>query len=251
MRYSPSYRTALTLILVAGAACEATDAREGSDGVTTDLSASLLETGRAQASRSADGAGPTASPPPGTALDPTSLGFDSGAEGAPIQVVEFSDFGCGYCARFHNEVFPELEREYVATGKVEWKYIPMILGIFGENAELAAHVGECAGEQDRFPAMRDRLFADQAEWKRAGDPRAVFDRFAREQGLDFERFTRCVDEQWRADRVASGTQLSRQAGVRGTPTFFVVDFGAVPGMLPLDVFREVLDTVYAQRTRGR
>ena len=136
MRYSPSYRTALTLILVAGAACEATDAREGSDGVTTDLSASLLETGRAQASRSADGAGPTASPPPGTALDPTSLGFDSGAEGAPIQVVEFSDFGCGYCARFHNEVFPELEREYVATGKVEWKYIPMILGIFGENAEF-------------------------------------------------------------------------------------------------------------------
>ena len=183
-------------------------------------------------------------------MDLAALGFDAGTAGAPLQVVEFSDFGCGYCARFHAEVFPSLEKEFIQTGKVEWKYIPMILGMFGPNAELAAHVGECAGEQGHFPTMRDRLFAHQGDWKRADEPRLVFDELARAEGLDMDRYRRCVDEGWRAERIAGGTQLSRQAGVRGTPTFFVVGYGSIPGMLPLDVFRQVLDTAYAERTRA-
>ena len=44
------------------------------------------------------------------------------------------------------------------TGKVEWKYVPMILGMFGPNSEYAAEAGECALEQDKFPEARDRLF---------------------------------------------------------------------------------------------
>jgi hypothetical protein len=184
-------------------------------------------------------------------LSLASLGFEDGAADAPVQIVEFSDFGCGYCARFHDEVFPTLEREYVRTGKVAWKYVPMVLGIFGPNAENAARAGECAGEQGRFPGMRDRLFAGQREWKRADDPLAIFDRYASEESLDLERFRRCVGEGWRDDRVTAGTRLSRQVGVRGTPTFFVVGYAPIPGALPLDLFRQIIDTVYAERARSR
>jgi protein-disulfide isomerase len=239
-------------LVVAG--CGGADAGEGPADGTSDLSASLLDTGGAAQSTTGSVRAPSAgapsagAPSAGGSLDPDELGFDSGDEDAPIQIVEFSDFGCGYCARFHNEVFPTLEREYIASGKVVWKYVPMVLGIFGANAELAAEVGECAGEQDRFAAMRDRLFADQAAWKRAGDARGVFDEFARREGLDEDRFAACLDDGQREARVAAGTRLSRQAGVRGTPTFFVVGYGSIPGMLPLEVFRELLDTVYAERT---
>jgi protein-disulfide isomerase len=233
---------ALGTLVVAG--CDGADAGEGPAEGTSDLSASLLDAGGAAQSTAGSGRAPAA----GGSLDLDELGFESGDEDAPVQIVEFSDFGCGYCARFHNEVFPTLEREYIATGKVVWKYVPMILGIFGANAELAAEAGECAGEQDRFPAMRDRLFSDQAAWKRAGDPRSVFDDFARSEGLDEDRFAACLDDGRREARVAAGTDLSRRAGVRGTPTFFVVGYGSVPGMLPLEVFRELLDTVYAERT---
>ena len=50
--------------------------------------------------------------------------------------------------------------EYVATGKVYWKYMPMILGIF-PNAMEAAQAGECAGEQGRFREMQDRLAGEE------------------------------------------------------------------------------------------
>lgn len=236
------YRRAAPLLgalLLATSACGDGAASDAPGGATSDLTASLLET----APRA-----PTGQEAP--ELDFSQLGYDSGDADAPIQVVEFSDFGCGYCARFHTEVFPALEREYIDAGKVEWKYVPMILGIFGANAEIAARAGECAGEQGGFPTMRDVLFERQSEWKRAAEPRAMFDRYAREQGLDLDRFGQCIDEDWRGDRVRAGTQLSRQSGVRGTPTFFVVGYGSIPGMLPLDVFRQVLDTAYAERTAG-
>lgn len=177
------------------------------------------------------------------------LGYDAGDPDAPVRLVEFSDFGCGYCRRFHQEVWPVLEQEYVATGKVYWKYVPMILGMF-PNAVEAAQAGECAGEQDRFPAMQDRLFADQSAWKSSDEPMVELEAMASDLGLDVARWQSCIDEGRRDDRIATGTQLSREAGVRGTPTFFVIGYAPIPGALPLELFREVLDTAYAQAVRG-
>jgi protein-disulfide isomerase len=179
-----------------------------------------------------------------------SLGYTRGDPDAPLQVIEFSDFACGYCRKFHLETWPALDREYVATGKVQWKYVPMILGMFGPNAEGAAQAGECALEQGRFSAMQDALFENQTDWKRAREPRSLFQGYAEAAGLNVVRWRACVDEEWRAERVDAGTRLSREVGVRGTPTFFVVGYGAIPGAIPADLFRQVLDTAYAARTGG-
>ena len=235
------------------------------DGATTGLSSDLLAArtdpglgigasvpvggASSEMSRGAD----TGSPVPPRPVAPTDLsllGYDVGVDDAPIRIVEFSDFGCGYCRKFHEEIYPILEEEYVATGKVEWKYVPMILGIFGPNAEHAARAGECGGEQDRFESMRDRLFSGQPEWKGADDPNALFETYASELGLDVDRFRSCVSEGWMDQRIVAGTELSRQVGVRGTPTFVVVGYAPIPGALPLDLFRQVLDTVYADKMRG-
>lgn len=187
-----------------------------------------------------------ASPPALVEID--TLGYDAGSSLAPLRVLEFSDFGCGYCRAFHLETYPSLHREYVETGRVEWKYVPIVLGQFGPAAEAAAHAGECAGEQGGFGPMRDRIFERQSEWRRADQPMAVFRSLAREQELDLGRWERCVDERWRADRLRAGTQLAFQAGLRGTPTFVVVGVGMIPGALPLDVFRQVLDGALAAPT---
>ena len=180
-------------------------------------------------------------------LDVASLGFNSGPAGAPVRVLEFSDFGCGYCRQFHEQSFPLLEQEYMETGKVEWKYIPIVIGLF-PNALEAARAGECAGEQGRFPEMRDLLFERQREWKGSDEPEPLLEGYARGLGLEMERFNNCVSQGWQDDRIRAGTQLSRQVGVRGTPTFFVVGYAPIPGAIPLDLFRQVLDTVYAEAT---
>ena len=65
-----------------------------------------------------------------------------------------------------------------------------------------------------------------------------------------DRWRSCVTGGLRNDRIAAGTQLSQQAGVRGTPTFFVVGYAPIPGALPLELFREVLDTAHAVAIRG-
>jgi protein-disulfide isomerase len=177
------------------------------------------------------------------------LGWDEGEVDAPVRVVEFSDFGCGYCRTFHLETYPTLMEEYVATGKVLWKYVPMVLGNFGPNATAAALAAECAGEQGYFPAARDSLFATQGEWKQASDPADLFRRIAGNVGADLERWDRCLEEGWQENRVVSGTTLSREVGARGTPTFFIVGYPPIPGAIPLELFQEVLDTVYAVSQR--
>ena len=180
------------------------------------------------------------------AVDVSGLGYEWGDTAAPVRILEFSDFGCGYCRQFHTETWPALYEEYVATGKVRWKYVPMVLGMFGPNSENAALAAECAGAQGDFRPVADALFARQSEWKRADEPRPLFREMAREAGVEMEAWERCVSEGARRDRVDAGTTLSRQLGVRGTPTFFVVGYGAIPGAIPLELFSEVLDSVLVQ-----
>lgn len=179
------------------------------------------------------------------------MGHVTGDPDAPLQVVEFSDFACGYCRQFDLETWPTLRAEYVETGKVRWRYVPIALGMFGPNATDAAYAGECALEQDRFPAVRRALFERQSEWKRARDAIALFRDYVGELGLDVERWRACMGEGRRRERVARATRLSREIGVRGTPTFFILGYGAIPGAVPIELFRQVLDQAYADRVGNR
>ncbi len=184
-------------------------------------------------------------------VDLDTLGFDFGDPNAPIQILEFSDFGCGYCRQFHLEAFPTLVEEYVDAGKVKWKYIPMLLGIF-PNAIEAAQVGECVGKQGLFREVSDVLFERQSDWKGAGgDPMPVLLDIVEQAGGDPAATEACVAEDRHASRIASGTAFFANSGGRGTPTFFVTGFQQpIPGAVPLDLFREVLDTVYAAYSRA-
>lgn len=242
---------ALVVPLVGLAGCR--DAPAGRAGGGDGVAAGLLD------SRQSPGAGLPSSVPVApsagagsAAAAPRSLddlGWNEGDPDAPVRIVEFSDFGCGYCRQFHEETYPTLVEEYVETGKVQWKYVPMVLGIFGPNASAAAIAGECAGEQDAFAAMRDSLFATQREWKQIGNPYPVFERTVTTLGLDAEQWRQCIAEGRRERRVVDGSELARQVGVRGTPTFFIVGYQPIPGAIPLDIFREVLDTVFVHSQR--
>lgn len=178
-------------------------------------------------------------------LDIALMGYNRGDPQAPVKVLEISDFGCGYCRRFHEEIFPVLEEAYVEAELVEWKFLPFVLGMFPNGLE-AAMAAECAGEQDHFFPMQSRLFADQSQWKSSGDPDPLFAEFAGEEGLDVERFQQCLREGWRDDAVRANIRLGREIGVRGTPTF-LIDGVPISGALPIETFRDILDMALAQR----
>jgi protein-disulfide isomerase len=177
----------------------------------------------------------------------TELGYVEGDPSAPIRIIEFSDFGCGYCRRFHLEAYPGLKEKYVDSGKILWQYVPYVLGIFPNGLE-AALAGECAGEQGLIEQYGTRLFEDQPEWKQEGaDVNQLFLKYAREEGLDANRFETCLVEEWRRDRVRQNVIAGGQLGVRGTPTFFVPGYQPIQGALPPDVFEQILEYILAQQ----
>lgn len=177
----------------------------------------------------------------------TGMGYDLGSPTARVTVVEFSDFGCGYCRQFHEVTFPTLRSEYVDTGRVRWKYVPFTIGMF-PNASEAALAGDCAGEQGRFHEMKARLYAEQSTWRGSRTPFELFGSWARDLGLDEGRFSACLLDERRHQRLEAANAAAGRLGVRGTPTFFVQGF-PVQGAIPLTLFRSVLDEVL-QETSG-
>lgn len=216
---------------------------------TSDLTRTLL------AQPAGDGRStPLASGPEGPAERPaiplSEVGLNRGSPQAPVKVLELSDYGCGYCRQFHQETFPSLLEEFIETGMVEWKFVPFVTGMF-ENSPAATEAAECALAQssERFEALNRRIWTDQSDWKRSGDPAPVLRGWADEAGLDMAAYDACVAGDERMERITASTALAREIGVRGTPTFVVLGYSPLQGALPLDAFRRVLHTVHAEATK--
>lgn len=175
-------------------------------------------------------------------VDFNDVGFEIGSPDARVAVIEFSDFGCHFCRAFALESFPEIRKEFIETGKVKWKYIPFVLGIF-PNGDRAGIAGLCAAAQgnEAFWRMHDLLYETQDEWKASGDgARAHFERLAADLELDMTKFADCYDNARTAPELTRNTRLGRQIGVRATPTFFI-NGARVEGAIPVDLFKRVLE----------
>jgi protein-disulfide isomerase len=167
-------------------------------------------------------------------VDLTGVGYDRGSPDAPIVMVDMSDFACPYCGSHARQTLPALEREFIAQGKVFYKYVPIVMGF--PNGDVAARAAECAAEQEAFWPMHDRIYADQSGWKRSPDPAKVFRGYAAALELDATRFEACYASGRTEARTAAANDRAGRLGVRATPTFFV-NGQMVEGALPLDRFR--------------
>jgi protein-disulfide isomerase len=174
-------------------------------------------------------------------IDLRTIGYARGSDDAPLTVIEFSDFGCPFCASFSTRTYPDLHEEYVATGKVRWVFVPFVMGTF-PNGELAARTAECAAEQDRFWEMKEQLYAGQDTWKSASRRQAprVFTGFADDAGLEPEAFSACFADNPVAGRIAVHNRAADAMRIRATPSF-LVNGRLVEGALPIAQFRMALD----------
>jgi protein-disulfide isomerase len=181
----------------------------------------------------------SATPPEPQVVDLASLGYNEGnAESALFGVVEFADFGCIHCYEFHTGSYPALHDEFVASGDVLWKYIPITIGGF-PNGRLAGLSGVCGGMLGQFNAMRDRLFEAREEWLASDRGEALFVEYARAAGLDGDAFSACLGGQQAASTLDANDQMARTIGVTGTPTFIVRGI-PVRGAPPLAEFQTAL-----------
>ena len=187
----------------------------------------------------------------GTAQGPDPMAARSkGRPGAPITIYEMSDFQCPYCRAFTLETMPQLEREYIATGKVRLVYVNLPLESVHKNARVAAEVAMCAAGQGRFWRMHDLLFHNQEHWAELQAPLPYLRVLADSAGLDRAALTRCLASPATAALGRADAERAHRSGAQSTPTFYI-EGGLLEGAAPITAFRAVLDSIYQSKTRVR
>ncbi len=173
-----------------------------------------------------------------------------GSPTAPVRVVEMSDFQCPWCRRFATETFAALEREYIATGKVRWVFLNFPISELHPNAVAAAEMAMCSAAQGKFWPMHDLLFAHQETWAPLREPGRYLLTLADSLRIPRDSIVPCLQGGGTRDLVQRDANTAHRIGARSTPTF-LVDQMLMSGAYPIEVFRQVLDSIYAAKTASR
>ena len=160
-----------------------------------------------------------------------------GPTGAPVTIVAWSDYACGYCNRVQGTL-DHLARLY--PGQLRWVHRTLPLD---DDNTLGPEAALAAGAQGRFLPMNDRLYALGGHVDRA-----AVELVARELGLDMVRFRADLDTHAYRASIEADMAAARALGVTGTPTFFV-NGRPVQGNLPLKVFVELVDQELARASK--
>ncbi len=152
---------------------------------------------------------------------------------APVTIVEYTDYGCPWCAKYAEETYPKL---IAAHGdKIRYSVRNFAVATLHPQAPKAAEAAECAADQERFWDYHDLLFQNRTK---LDVPSLKV--YAAQLNLDGERFDTCLDSGEKTELVNADFQEGLANGVRGTPTFFLNGRRLV-GAQPLEVFQALVN----------
>ena len=171
-----------------------------------------------------------------------------GNQDAAITFMEFSDFQCPFCAKFHTETLPTIMEEYIDKGTVKLVFRDFPIQNIHPNAVPASIAAECANEQGKFKQMYHTLFEKQKEWNNLETSYAItiFNQYASEMKLDEEKFDTCIRNAKYLEEVQKDLNDGRTYGITGTPGFFIgnekIGFVELKGAQPFESFQKIIDS---------
>jgi len=168
-----------------------------------------------------------------------------GAADAPVLILEFGDYQCGFCRRHLMNVMPTLLEEHVVPGRLRYLFMEYPAERNLPASMEAANAALCADDQGRYWEMRQQIYANPMSMDAVG-----YRHHAESLELDMQTFNRCLEQAPHTVRIERHVAIGRQLNVRGTPTFFL----AVPaegdenlrlvrritGAQPVDLFEQEL-----------
>ncbi|MEV7674138.1 thioredoxin domain-containing protein [Streptomyces sp. NPDC088752] len=164
-------------------------------------------------------------------------GLALGRADAPVVLIEYADFKCGYCGKFARDTEPVLVEKYVKNGtlRIEWRNFP----IFGEESEAVARASWAAGRQGRFWEFHGAAYAEGAKEKGFGKDRLAA--LAKEAGVpDAARFAKDTEGAAARAAVAEDQEQGYALGATSTPSF-LVNGRPIAGAQPLETFTEAIE----------
>ena len=195
-------------------------------------------------------------------LSLTQVGAGSAAEDgrvrgradAPITLIEYSDFTCGWCVKFFQATWPRLQAKYIDTGKVRFLYRDYPRADQGVGVE-AAVASRCAGAQGKYWPMHDRLFSQGGRLDSG-----LFKGYAKAIGIEPVAFAKCFDERQYLESIFQDRQEANRWGFHGTPGFILIRTVsgptekepaiAIPGAVPFEDFAEEIERMLATAPRS-
>jgi protein-disulfide isomerase len=179
-------------------------------------------------------------------VDPATLGpaqgYLLGKADAPVQIQEFADFECPACGTYALVTEPDVRKRLVDAGLASYRYFDFPLPMH-HNTWFASHAAACANDQGKFWEMHDRLFAGQLDWRTevTGDPSKIMVGYARDLGLDMDKWQKCFDSQAHLRDIQANKAEGERRHVNQTPTF-IVGTRLVAGAMTYDQMKAYVDS---------
>ena len=166
-----------------------------------------------------------------------------GDPNAPLTIVEFSDFECSYCRRFHKQAMPQLKRDYINTGLVRFVHKDLPLP-FHPHALPAAAAARCAGKQNRYWELYSSLF-DQQNCLGCKGVLAI----AAEAELNTTELQACMERESTLALINANCSEAALHNISATPTFVIgptqsngsLDGLVIEGAVPWSTFKSTID----------
>lgn len=178
-----------------------------------------------------------------------SAAFAIGDAEAPVTIVEYTDFQCPFCSRYHEQSFGQIVENFVDTGLVRYVFKDFPLTNIHPQAVLAASAARCAGEQDARLEMYTQLFAQQSAWSGRADAADLFKSYAADLGLDTEAFAECLDSGRQEAAVQADLEEGMALGINGTPAF-ILNGRPLSGAQPYQVFEQAINQLLEEAGAG-
>jgi protein-disulfide isomerase len=165
-----------------------------------------------------------------------------GDSGAPLTIVEWGDYQCTYCYRFHQNTRDSVFSNFVETGKTRFAFRDFTLN--GPASVMAAEASYCAGDQEKYWPYHDELYnnweGENTGWVTMNN----LNKFATNIDLDIDAFNKCMQSNKYKQKVLDNYGYGQSIGINATPTFLIIDNEGnarlIRGAQPYSVFEQVL-----------
>ena len=165
-----------------------------------------------------------------------------GNPNAKITIVEFGDYQCTFCYKFHDETMKKINQEYIKTANVNFIYKDFPLN--GEQSILASEASYCAQKQNKFWEYHDILYNNWGGENTGWITENVLQGFARDVGLNMDEFSQCLENSEYRQKVLDNEQFAREIGINATPSFLIFndsELYRIIGAQPFDKFEQAFE----------
>ena len=165
-----------------------------------------------------------------------------GNSNAPITILEWGDYQCTFCYKFHQNTLNTIQEDFINTGKVKLVFKDFPLN--GQDSLLAAEASYCAEDQEKYWQYHDELYKNWGGERTGWITRESLENFANTVNLDLNEFNKCLDDHKYQNKVKIIHEFGKEIGIDATPSFLVFNgekIIKIRGNQPLEVFLKTFD----------